>query len=234
MTTMANNQTYGDTIPTIVYTEYYVRLMSSINLAAFVNPNFLLYNGIIPDSWRHQPPAIMTQNTADIEYDNGVAVRGNNDEVGFALVAEVAPLSDVELCIEVARRFLDEIPGVEYESIMTDVQGYAMLPDGCPGIMNIGSEFNGVLPVISHEAVYTAPGRETRFHVQEDARANPDLIDCLELRARTTHFIPPAHRNPARSSLIKETLGNWSDALNGFNELATNFINLHILEGGTR
>ena len=230
---MATNPIYGYPAPEIVYTEYYVGLVSSLHIAAFVNPNFLSYNGIIPDDWRPQTPVIIGQNTADIEYDNGIAVRANNDEVGFALIAEVAPLSDVELCIAVAHRFLNSLPGVQYESIMTDVQGYAMLPEGCPGVMNIGSRFQGILPVISHEAVYTAPDHETRFYVQENTRTNVNQIDCLDLRTRSTHFVPPAHRNPANTPFISEALENWIDEIAGFNELATHFINLHILEGGT-
>ena len=226
---MATDPIYGYPTPELVYTEYSVSLVASLHLAAFVNPNFLSYNGIIPDGWRPQTPVIIGQNTADIEYDNGIAVRANNDEVGFALIAEVAPLSDVELCIAVAHRFLSSLPGVHYESIMTDVQGYAMLPDGCPGVMNIGSRFKGVLPVISHEAVYTVPDHETRFYVQENTRTNGNQIDCLDLRARTTRFVPPASRDPASSPFIAEALENWNDEVEGFNELAANFINLHIL-----
>ncbi len=230
---MTTDQIYGYPAPEIVYTEYYVSLVSSLHIATFVNPNFLSYNGIIPDDWRPQTPVIIGQNTADIEYDNGIAIRANNDEVGFALIAEVAPLSDVELCISVAHRFLNGLPGVQYESITTDVQGYAMLPEGCPGVMNIGSRFQGILPVISHEAVYTAPDHETRFYVQENNRTNDSRIDCLDLHVRTTYVIPPAFRDPGSDPFISDALGNWNNHITGFEKLATNFIDRHILGGGT-
>jgi hypothetical protein len=230
---MATDPIYGYSTPEIVYTEYYVSLVSTMSLAGLINPGFLQYNGIIPDDWQPHLPVIISQNSADIEYANGVAIRANDNEVSFAFLAEVAPLSDVELSIGVAHRFLGSLPGVQYESVMIDLQGYAMLPQGCPGIMNIGSRFHGILPVISHESVYTAPDHETRFYVQENNRANDSRIDCLDLRAHTTYSVPPTHRDPAGSPFIPDVLRNWTNHVAGFTELATNFIEQHIVEGGT-
>ena len=73
---MATDPIYGYSTPEIVYTEYHVSLVSTMSLAGLINPGFLQYNGIIPDDWQPHLPVIISQNSADIEYANGVAIRG--------------------------------------------------------------------------------------------------------------------------------------------------------------
>ena len=212
--------------PELIFTEYSVRLTSTEIIARLLTPDFLRYNEIVSPSLRLVPPIILGQESTNIEFTNGLAVRAADTEVAFAHVPHEPSVPDAAECVAVASRFIENLSELEYVSVTADVQGYMMIPHGCPGIVNIGPRLEGVLPVIYHHAVYPLPGREVNFYAYEVSRESDRHIDCLDLRSVTSYSAEP--NRDLEQDILFAILATWEDQLNEFFELSTSFYRKHI------
>ena len=212
--------------PELILTEYSVGLTSTEIIARLLTPDFLRYNEIVPPSLRLVPPIILGQEATSMEFVNGLAVRAADTEVTFAHVPYEPSVPDAASCAAVAIRFIESLSDLKYVSVKADVQGYIMIPYGCPGITNIGPRLEGFLPVIYHHAVYPLPGREVNFYAYEVSRESNRHIDCLDLRSVTSYSAEP--NQDLEQDILFAILATWEDQLNEFFELATSFYRKHI------
>ena len=209
-----------------IFTEYSVSLTTTEVIAPLLTPDFLRYNEIVPPSLGIVPPIILGQGSTIIEFANGLEVRAAEAEVSFAHVPEEPLAPDAESCIYAASRFVETMAHLDYASVTTDIQGYIMIPAGCPGITNIGPRLDGILPVIYHHAVYPLPNREVNFYAYEVSRRSARHIDCLDLRSVTSY--PTASNQGMGRDILFTILATWEDRLTEFIELATSFYHQHV------
>ena len=210
----------------LIFTEYSIGLTTTEIIAPLLTPNFLRYNEIVPQSLGIVPPVILGQDSTIIEFVNGLEVRAAAAEVSFAHIPEEPSAPDAESCIAAASRFIEIMAHLDYDSVTADVQGYMMMPAGCPGITNIGPRLEGILPVIYHHAVYPLPNREVNFYAYEVSRRSATHIDCLDLRSVTSY---PADSNQGLGrGILHSILATREDQLTEFIGLATSFYHRHI------
>lgn len=210
----------------LIFTEYSIGLRTTEIVAPLLTPNFLRYNEIVPQSLGIVPPVILGQDSTIIEFVNGLEVRAADTEISFAHVPDEPSVPDVETCIDAASRFIETMAHLDYDLVTADVQGYIMIPAGCPGITNIGPRLDGILPVIYHHAVYPLPNREVNFYAYEVSRHSARHIDSLDLRSVTAY--PDATSQGLGRDILFEILATSEDRLTEFIELAMSFYHQHI------
>ncbi len=229
---MSINDVHSTPAPEIVHTEYAFSLSASQGLAALVNPDFLRYNDIVPSDWIAAPPFIIERESSDIEFTNGVGVRARGNQITFAFNTADSSVDNVNLSMAFAIRFIRSVPGIRYHIVGIDVRGYAMFPIGSPGIMNIGTRFQGVLPVITHRASYTFPDRDFTFWAEETGEDDEDqYVDRLELRTRNTYDFQSSQSGQAPPDIVLSIAADWERYIDEFDEVASNFLARHVSVG---
>lgn len=211
----------------LTLTEFGIGLTPDQGVTHLLTPTFLSLNGIVPEDWAVAHPVITTAESAEIGYANGFVVRADAGEVGFIYDVPYALPDAAQLCARVATIFVGRMPGLHYERVRFDIHGFVMMPEGSPGIRNIGTDWEGVLPVIGHEARYNLnDGITVDFFAREVSRVHERYIDCVDFRAVSTYVIGG---DVESSEWVKELVAGWESELRDFATLVEAFWDRHLV-----
>ena len=227
---MNPNEWWEFSVPPLTYTRFWLSIASNDDLLPLLTPDFLRYNGIVPMQWVFDTPVMLAQDFREIKFENGFVASSDGYEIQFAISLGRQLESAVDLCNGVVYRFLGILPNLSIEAFSTHFQAYKMMPDECPGIMNIGTPLEDVPPIVSYRATYSFLDQEVRLDVNEVERGDKGVIDCLDF-----HFVnrrPVSMRDTgAGARFVRSVLGDWNDHLGQFTLLAEEFYVRHITEG---
>ena len=211
----------------LVFDRYWVGLTSVDPMLSLITPDFLRYNGIVPGDWKPDLPVFLGDDFREISFPNGFTVQVDREGADFEVPAGDPPYSMVDYCNDAVGRFLKVLPSLELSACSTIFQGRRLIPDGCPGIMNIGTPLDGVLPVITHRSEFVFSDREVYFDVGEVDYGEHGVIDCLNFRTLNRHSM--SSMDGSSSRFVKGVLDKWESQLAEFLELATGFYDRHII-----
>ena len=182
----------------------------------------------ITGSW--EKPVFASPDFTGMVFDSGFTVEVEEAGVEFSVSVDDSLGPEVGICNDVVRRFLAVLPELALTGFSIGIEGYALIPDGCRGIVNIGTSLDGQLPVVSHRSQFYFYDRDVAFRVREVSREGGEFINSLDFRLLTTY---PAGSFPedSLSSILEETLEEWGELLEDFVQLATGFYLRHIEAG---
>ncbi len=216
--------------PEVLCTRYWVGLISSDPALPLLTPDFLRYNDIVPVHWEYVKPVILSSCFTEVVFDSGFTVGVDGDEVEFAVPVKGVPGLEVGQCNDAIGRFLEVFPNLDLKGFSTGFQGYRVIPEGCPGIINIGTSLEGQLPIIGHRSTFYFPGREVNFRVREVSRGDGEFINCLDFRT-LSYYSAESFPEDVLSIVLEETLEGWEERLDEFYQLARGFYSRHIEAG---
>ena len=213
----------------IELTEFGIGLMPDQTVVHLVTPQFLSLNGIVPQSWSVVYPVIANRQMAEVQYENGLVVRADANEVGFVRGVVDNGIDTGLLCARVAGGFVGQMPGLEYGRVRFDLYGHVMLPDEKPGIFGIGPELLGSVPVVDCALRYNvADNLVVDFFAREVGKLSQDYIDCVEFRLLAAHFAGPGDVETGSNWAIG-VLDGWSQPLDYFFSLVDSFWEQHVV-----
>ena len=215
----------------LVCTRYWVTLNPTDPVLPILTPDFLHYNEIVPDDWELEKPVFVSPEFTQMVFDSGLMVKVEEVGVEFSVPCGYTPGPDVGICNDVVLRFLGVLPDLGLASFSTGIDGYALMPDGCTGIVNIGTRLDGQLPVVSHRSKFYFSDKEVTFKVREVSRGGGEgFINSLDFSLLSS--CPEAlYPEDSLSIILEERLEEWEKVLNDFVELATGFYSRHIEAG---
>lgn len=95
---------------------------------AIINPDILKYSGVIPIEWELVRPAVHSNKSVQMAFTNGINVIGEMNRVMFA-----EPLTDKSsdeiLVADLAKRYAESLPNLEFKGISIDIRGYISAED---------------------------------------------------------------------------------------------------------
>lgn len=176
--------------PAIKYNGFSVLVRTNNPPQEFFRPETTLQDsGVVPKEWQVVEQDRTRRNILELEYDSGLVVRRTARAIGFNL--SVDPTTDllphIELSNRIVDRFLTTHPALSVKEFAIQCSGYTMMPDGSPGIRNIGLPLENVVPIISFHGGYDLRDRELEFHIRETSR-DSDRINCLDFSVETNYF----------------------------------------------
>ena len=227
---MASEAYSGSAEPELSLARYSVTLFPSESVLPVLTPDFLRYNEIVPRHWSPQTPVFLGQEFTEIVFKNGFSLQVTVDRVELAADLDGRDVADVGTCNNAALRFLDVLPGLDLRQFSVGLEGYRLMPEGCPGIKNIGTPLEGQLPVVSHQSEFSFTDMAMTFHAREVSRGDSDYINCLDF-SLVNSFSEDSAPESHLSTVLKETLEEWGKILERFVELANGFYSRHIEAG---
>ena len=210
-----------------VCTRYWVVLDPTDPVLPVLTPDFLYYNEIVPGHWKWEKPIFVSPDFTEIVFDSGLTMQVDKETAEFSVPVDDSLGPEADICNDVVRRFLDVVPGLDLTGFSRGIEGYALMPDGCPGIVNIGTSLEGQLPVVSHCSVFSFPERRVTFRVREVSRHDLQYINCLDFRLLSSCSVD-LFPDESLSSILVETLDEWQELFEEFVQLATGFYSRHI------
>ena len=186
-------------------------LDSTDPVLSVLTPDFLHYNEIVPVHWELEKPVFVSPDFTKMVFDSGITVQVEEGRVEFASSIDDWPNAEMEIFNDVVRRFLGVLPGLDLTGFSTGIEGYSPMPEGCPGIVNIGNPLDGQIPVIGHRSKFYFPDREVTFRVREVSRGDVGFIDSLDFHLLTAYSADFS----SEESLLK-ILEEWGKPLEDF------------------
>ena len=231
---MTSRTSTGSSRPLLFFTRYWVTLDSADPILSVLTPDFMHYNEIVPGHWQLEKPVFVSPDFTEIVYDSRLRVLVEMERVEFSVPVGSPPGPEVGTCNDVVRTFLGILQGLDLTRFSIGIDGYAFMPDDCPGIVNVGTSLDGQLPVVSHRSKFYFSDREVDFRVREVSREISGFINSLDFRLLSSC---PADLYPedALSSILEKRLEgweeDWEELLEDFVQLATGFYSRHIEAG---
>ncbi len=220
----------GSAGPGLVCTRYWVTVDPTDLVPTMLTPDFLRYNEIVPVHWNLEKPVFVSPEFTEMVFDSGFTVQVEDGEVEFAVAVDDWPGSEVGICNQVVRYFLRVLPGLDLAGFSVGIGGYALIPDGCPGIVNIGTSLEGQLPVVSSSSRFFFPDRRVTFEVSEVSRGGSEYINCLDFRLLSSCSVD-LFPDESLSNILVDSLEEWEELFEEFVQLATGFYSRHIEAG---
>ena len=224
---MTSRTLAGSSESGLVCTRYWVTLDPADPVLPILTPDFLHYNEIVPDYWKLEKPVFVSPDFTEMVFDGGLTVRVEEGEVEFSVLVENLPGPEAGICNHIVLRFLDILPFLDLAGFSTGLEGYALMPAGCTGIVNIGTSLDEQLPIVSHWSRFSFPERRVTFQVREVSRGGPGFINCLDFHlvsSCSTDLFP----EESLSDILVETLEDCEGLFQEFAQLATGFYSRHI------
>ena len=213
----------------LVLTEFGISLMLDQAVTHLMTPEFLSLNAIVPPNWSAVYPVISSRDLAEVQYNSGLVVRANANEVGFICVVGDGLAETGALCAGVAGSFVERMLGLEYSSVRVDFHGHVMLPDDIPGIVGVGPKFMGVDPVVDSSNRYALPnGAALDFMAREVGRFSEDYIDCVDFSLLTT-YVALSREARGGGDWALEVINGWAQPLEYFLGLVELFWGQHVV-----
>ena len=214
-----------------MYTRSAVFINLSTSLEIALTPEFLQENGVVPDDWSAESSPERADDIQEVRYDSGLVVRVSPNGIGFNLSVE--PVTDLTphliLGNGIVERFLEQQSSPDVRSFTIQLFGLTMMPEGSPGIKNIGLPLDDVAPIITFRGLYNLEDRVVRFYIRETTRDPSDFINCLEFSCETTYSSddPPSLSSVDLWQAITTHWKTWVDNCNG---LVSDFYSEHITD----
>jgi hypothetical protein len=103
---------------------------------AILNLSFLTQSGVIPKSWELARPSVLTSQSSQILFRNGIGLSAQSDRVAFVEVMGNRDVSEMQVA-EVADRYVEKLPYGVYTGVGINFRGYV----SCEGNPNAATQY---------------------------------------------------------------------------------------------
>ncbi len=202
------------------------------NKPQILNPDFLKYSGIVPDSWELARQPIFTQSLSQIVYTNGVSIIAEPNRVIFVESLEDKKAEEISVAA-IAERYIKMLPNAEYQGLGVNPRGYVGLSgtdtDAARKFMSEGLfapgawQQVGTSPMRSTvNLVYTFERAPLYLTINEAALRNPDETSTpIVLFSGSYSYEVSGETASEKLTNLLAVMGNWQTDLQEF----TNIIN---------
>ena len=109
--------------PTVTVQEFVIVIAAKNNNPTLLTPDFLKYTGIVPADWELARSPIANNRVAQITFQNGISIVAETNRVIF--LETVHSKDNKSLLIpQIARKYVETLPNVEYQGIGLNPRGY--------------------------------------------------------------------------------------------------------------
>jgi hypothetical protein len=98
------------------------------NSPSFANIDFLKCSGIVPQDWNLARQPIYTNSAAQVVFTNGISIIAEPNRVIFMEPIGDKTMSELNI-VEIARKYVQTLPNVEYEAVGINPRGYVSFAD---------------------------------------------------------------------------------------------------------
>ncbi|MGB6065461.1 MAG: hypothetical protein WBG50_11670 [Desulfomonilaceae bacterium] len=91
-----------------------------------LNPDFLVRNKIVPDTWKLAQPPICIQPLAQVSYDNGVSITADPAKVVFSEMFREGIVGQPS-APGIAMKYVSKLPHVDYRAVGINPTGHVVL-----------------------------------------------------------------------------------------------------------
>ena len=231
---VGNNPIQQPDRPRVSILELVVYVMNPSFSPTFINPDFLVANGVVDPLWELVPPVLVRSTSSAIRYQNGVTVSGRRGHFSVSHratgdPAESAPplmVGDV-LSVGVADRLLETLPVSQPYSLFTiDPSGYFELSQphfiagpSSKGRMSDKIIVGGVTPLIESKALYNFEDNAVTVSVSEPEGDDADTHEIVYCEGEFLWYPPDAEPQKQRE-YISQLFPDLASYLELFDELA--------------
>ena len=106
--------------------EFSIVVLARSHNPTILNPDFLVYNGIVPEDWELEVDPICTEMVSRVVFANGVAIVTQPDRVIFTHTFGLEHPDQVGLP-ETVSKYVKILPHVGYRALGMNPKGYVML-----------------------------------------------------------------------------------------------------------
>ena len=86
-----------------------------------LNPDFLKYTKIVPDTWELKEPPICIEPMAKVAFNNGISITADLDKVSF--IENIENVDEIRI-VEISEKYAKELPHVHYTAIGINPKGH--------------------------------------------------------------------------------------------------------------
>ncbi len=108
---------------TLITQELGIIIAAKNHKPTILNPEFLKYSGIIPDSWELARQPISTPSVSQIAFTNGVVIVAEPTRIIFIESIENKAITEITIA-NIAKKYVQTLPNVEYEAVGLNPRGY--------------------------------------------------------------------------------------------------------------
>lgn len=102
--------------------EFAIAVAAKRHNPTILTPDFLKYSGIVPGDWELAQQPILTNSGAQVVFQNGVRIIAQVNQILFAEAANTKSIDDLQVS-EVAKKYVEKLPNVEYQAISINPRG---------------------------------------------------------------------------------------------------------------
>ncbi|MEW6351904.1 MAG: hypothetical protein AB1646_22875 [Thermodesulfobacteriota bacterium] len=114
---------------TLVFSQLMISLKIDHPDHAFLNPHFLATSGIVPASWEISEFLVVSGQTTEVKFDNGMSIVGSKGTIMFVERLHEQP-PEASMASGMARRFVATLPDLGYRAVVSGFTGDLILSKG--------------------------------------------------------------------------------------------------------
>jgi hypothetical protein len=200
------------------------------NKPTILNPDFLKYSGIVPDSWELARQPIFTQSLSQVVYTNGVSIIAEPNRVIFVESLEDKKVEQISVAA-IAERYVKMLPNAEYQGLGVNPRGYVGFENTdqdaarkfvSEGMFTPGAwQQVGTSPMRSTvNLVYTFERAPLYLTINEAALRNPDETTMpIVLFSGSYSYEISGESSTEKLNNLLATMGNWQTDLQEFSDI---------------
>jgi hypothetical protein len=166
----------------------------------------------------------------EFAFESGFTVEVNGNEVEFGVPVDGVPEPGVAQCNRAVTRFLRVLTNLDLTEFSIGFRGYSEMPEGCPGITNIGTPLHDRSPIIGHRSSFYFRDRQVRFRAREVSRGDSHFINALDFRVLNS-YSRDSYTGEDMSVVLEDVLEGWEELWGEFCQLSVGFYSRHIESG---
>ncbi len=193
---------------------------------AILTVDFLMGSGVVPADWELARPAVLSNNAAQVMFNNGVSILAQPGSVTFSqAMSETTELAMPAM----ASRYVGVLPNLDYQAVGINPRRFVTFDqlDGAHQFMTETLLAPGAWQAIGTapmqaavNLMYTLEGRVLRLNINE-ARLQPPEGEAIPavLFAANFHYELAAASGQERVRILRQRIDHWQDDLHAFHDI---------------
>jgi len=199
--------------------EFSIVVLARNHNPTILNPDFLKYNGIVPDDWELGDEPLCSGMASRVVYSNGVVIVTQPDKIIFTHTFGLEHPDSVGLS-EIVSEYVKNVPHVGYTALGVNPKGFVELGEECDGFVDglvsdgPWKSYSDERPKYSVKFTYPLDGWVANLTVDvgKIQRSESETIRVVRFDANFHHQIQEK-KPKERLSELQLFIGNWESVL---------------------
>lgn len=191
--------------------------------------DFLKYSGIVPSDWELAKTPILTNNAAQVVFQNGVNIIADVNRIIFTEAIATKEPEDVKIPA-IAAKYLEILAQVDYQAVGINFRGHVLFDQQqntahdyiLKTLLNQGDwqEFGQASVQAAIRFLYTLKGAQMSLDINEAGLELPEnkVIPIVLFSANFNHAIAPDEPSE-KLAAISQVISNWQADLETYKEV---------------